>query len=114
MTFILLSLSRMSTTVFIAQLLFPIFALITISALIHPKRYKEIVKEIMKSSALLYMVSSCKLLVGTAIILYHNTWTHDRSTLITVLGWLAAVKGAIGMLFPYAMADMLEKCTHGK
>lgn len=55
-----------------------------------------------------------KLMGGTAIILYHNTWSQDRSTLITVLGWLAAVKGGLCMLFPQLMAKTLSQLTQSK
>lgn len=98
----------------IAKLLFPVFALVTITAFIRPKFYREIAKEIMNSHALIYIASFMNLIGGTAIILYHNTWTQDWSTLITVIGWLAAVKGAIYMVFPKAAIGMVTNATQSK
>ncbi len=92
----------------IAQLLFPLFALVTLSVLINPKRYKQIAKELSNSHALIYMASMINLLGGTAIILYHNVWTQDRSTIITIIGWLAALKGTIYLLFPNSVSSMAK------
>ena len=98
----------MTTTMLIARLLLPVFALVTIAAFVNPKRFKNISKEIANNSALAYIASFINLIGGTAIIMYHNTWVQDRSTLITVIGWLAAIKGAVYMLFPRSLESVAE------
>lgn len=76
----------------IARLLLPVFALVAISAFINPKRFKNIAKEFAASPALGYIASFLNLMGGSAVILYHNMWSQDRSVIITILGWLAAIK----------------------
>lgn len=104
----------MSTTMLIAKLLFPVFALVTITAFIRPKFFKEVTKDLLNHHALIYIASFISLIGGTAIILYHNTWTQDWSTLITILGWLSAVKGVMHMLFPKATIGAVSEWTQSK
>lgn len=104
----------MTTTMLIAKLLFPMFALVTITAFIRPKFYREVAKDLMNSHALIYIASFMSLIGGTAIILYHNTWSQDWSTLITLIGWLSAIKGTAHMLFPKASIGTVAEWTQSK
>ena len=103
----------MTTTMMIAQLLFPMFALVTLSALINPKWYRQVAKEIANNHALIYIASFINILWGTAIILNHNIRVSDRSVVITLLGWLAALKGTIYLLFPQSVSAV-SKITASK
>ena len=82
----------MTTTMTIAYLLLPVFAVMTISMIINARRYKQIMKDCIEHPALLGFTSMVTLFGGTAIVLYHNTWTADRTTAISVIGWLMVLK----------------------
>src|SRR6476646_9005433 len=43
------------------------------------------------------------LLAGLAIVNTHNLWVSDWRVIITILGWLAIVRGALSLLFPNKM-----------
>lgn len=97
----------MSTSMTIAYLLLPLFALITISAIINPKRYKQVLKDSVEHPALMYIMSIVTIVGGTAIIMYHNVWTNDRTTTITIVGWMMILKGSIRLLFPKTAEHMM-------
>jgi hypothetical protein len=39
----------------------------------------------------------------------HNTWTHDWTIGVTILGWLLLIRGIVRLWFPQASADIAKK-----
>ena len=97
----------MSTSMNIAYILFPLFAVFTIAAFTNPKFYRQMLKDSVEHNALLFMMGAMALVGGTAIILFHNTWNANLTTAITVIGWLMILKGAIRLLFPEVAKRMI-------
>ena len=52
------------------------------------------------SPALMFLSGVITLPAGLAIVLTHNVWTADWRVLITILGWLAVIGGAIRISVP--------------
>jgi hypothetical protein len=48
------------------------------------------------------------LVAGLAIVNAHNLWVPDWRVIITVLGWLAIVRGVVAILFPVRVHEMGE------
>ena len=90
----------MKTAITIAQIVFPVFWFLALSLLINPGWYKDMAKDLWKNSLLLYFGGLMNLVIGAAIIFSYNVWTFDWTLLITLLGWMALVKGWLIMLFP--------------
>ena len=40
------------------------------------------------------------LLIGILSVLIHNVWVFDWRVLVTIIGWLALLKGIVRVLFP--------------
>ncbi len=57
-------------------------------------------EQFLASYALIYLSGLLALPVGTAIVLAHNVWAPDWRAIITVLGWLAVIGGAVRIVFP--------------
>ena len=66
--------------------------------------FRAFADEFMASPALIFLSGIITLPAGLAIVLTHNVWTPDWRVLITILGWLAIVTGAIRMIFPQQAA----------
>jgi len=57
------------------------------------------VTELIHSPSLLFMVGLLVLVAGLALVLDHNVWSGDSATIVvTLVGWLAAAKGALFLL----------------
>ena len=41
--------------------------------------------------------------MGTVMLALYNTWSKSWRVLVTIIGWLALIKGAVLMLFPQVM-----------
>jgi hypothetical protein len=90
----------MQTSVFLARLLGPFFLIVGASVLINARPFRAIVDEFIRSPALLFLSGLMILPVGLALVLTHNVWVANWPVLITLLGWLCVIGGAIRLLVP--------------
>jgi uncharacterized membrane protein len=90
----------MPTSVFLAKLIGPIFLAVGIGLIVNAAVYKKLAEEFLASHALIYLSGLLTMTAGMAIILTHNVWAADWRVLITLLGWLAAIGGAVRIVMP--------------
>jgi len=90
----------MQRSIYLAKLIGPVFAAIGIGLLVNGAIYRTIIEEGLHSPILIYFSGVLVLPVGIALILAHNVWIGDWRVVITVLGWLCAIGGAIRIIFP--------------
>jgi hypothetical protein len=90
----------MPTSIFLAKLIGPFFLIVALSLLVNQAQFRTIADEFMRSPALVFLTGLMILPVGLAIVLTHNVWTGDWRVLITLLGWLTIVSGAVRLLVP--------------
>jgi hypothetical protein len=90
----------MSTSVFLARLIGPVMLVVGLAVFANPRGFREMAEEFMASRALMYLSGLIMMPVGLAIVLTHNVWTADWRVLITLLGWLTAIGGALRLFGP--------------
>jgi hypothetical protein len=90
----------MKTSQFIARLIGPVVAVVGVGMLADGAQYRAVVDGFLRSPALIYIAGFLGLLGGLAIVNVHNSWDRGWPLIITVLGWLAIVGGAVRMLAP--------------
>ena len=90
----------MQTSIFLARLIGPILVIVAAGALIDRKSMGALAQEILGSRALLFLLGTLDFAGGLAIVLVHNVWVADWRVIITLLGWLLLVRGAVRILIP--------------
>ena len=90
----------MQTSIFLARLLGPALLLVGIGVLINQKYYRGMTREFVASRPLFYIASIIGIVGGLAIVLVHNVWVLNWRVLITLLGWINLIRGAISVLMP--------------
>ena len=95
----------MPASIFLAKLIGPILVVAALGLLANRKAVHALALEILHSHALLYLFGLTDFAVGLAIVLTHNVWVGDWPVIITLLGWLMIVRGAVRVLIP----DQLKK-----
>jgi hypothetical protein len=90
----------MATSIFLAKLLGPILLVAGIALLVNRKELDALAQELLRSRVLFFLLGLIDLAVGLAIVLTHNVWVADWRLVITLLGWLLMVRGAVRMLIP--------------
>ena len=90
----------MSNSVFLARLLGPVMLVVGLAVFANPRGFREMAEEFMASKALMFLSGLLLMPAGLAIVLTHNFWTADWRVLITLLGWLIAIGGALRVFGP--------------
>jgi hypothetical protein len=90
----------MQTSIFLAKLLGPILLIAGIAMLVNRKGLDAIGQELLRSPLLFLLLGIIDLAIGLAIVLTHNVWVVDWRLIITLLGWLLMMRGAVRMLIP--------------
>ena len=88
----------MSNSVFLARLLGPVMLVVGLA--VFASGFREMAEEFMASKALMFLSGLLLMPAGLAIVLTHNIWALDWRVLITLLGWLAAIGGALRLFGP--------------
>lgn len=96
----------MDLTMFLLKLYGLLMLFVGAGMLIEHKFYEKVMKDMAKSPAQLVSDGAMAFVVGLVIVMYHNAWTGAWwVTLVTVLGWLTLLKGALRLLFPAMIAE---------
>lgn len=95
----------MELSLFLAQLLGAIYVSVGLGILNNQKRYKALMDEMMDSASFLYFGGILALCFGFSVVTFHNVWVQDWPVLITILGWLALIKGVLLIICPQVILD---------
>src|SRR5262245_22830986 len=90
----------MTTSIFLARLIGPVFVLVGIGMFANRAAYQAMAHEIVASAPLIYISGVLAFVAGLAIVLNHNVWAADWRIIITLIGWLALLRGAMRVVFP--------------
>jgi drug/metabolite transporter (DMT)-like permease len=101
--------SIMGNTNVIAQVLGIFFVVVGISIVANGKATAGAVEESVQSKGMMFMWGVLALLIGAVIVVFSNVWTSGLALLVTILGWLALVKGTFILLLPGAAASLYKK-----
>jgi hypothetical protein len=88
------------TSIFLAKLIGPILLVAGVAMLVNRKDLDALAQEVLRSRLMLFLFGLIDLSVGLAIVLTHNVWAADWRIIITLLGWLLLVRGAVRLLIP--------------
>jgi len=87
----------MSASIFLAQLLGPMFVVLGIALLSKPQMFQTVLQGFIGSATLLYLAGFFGLLGGMALVLTHNVWVADWRLIITLIGWVTLVRALISI-----------------
>ena len=94
----------MTTSIFLARLIGPFALALGLALVVQGSGFRAFADEFLASPAFVFLSGIVTLPAGLAIVLTHNVWTPDWRVVITIVGWLAVVTGAIRMIFPQQAA----------
>ena len=104
----------MSTSIFLARLIGPVMALVGVSLLVNEAAFRKMAEEFVVSPALIFFSGMILLPAGLAVVLSHNVWTLDWRVIITLLGWVAVISGALRVFAPDRATDVGKKLLDRK
>jgi hypothetical protein len=96
----------MANSIFLAKLIGPLLLAVGIGIFVNGAIYRMLADEFLRSRALIYLSGLLTMTAGLAIVLTHSVWRADWPVLITILGWLAVIGGAIRIICPQGTEKM--------
>lgn len=96
----------MQTSIFLAQLVGPVLAMMGLFVVMHPTRVEAMGREVLESPTLLFLTGLLALVPGLAVVLTHNVWKADWRAIVTVLGWIMIVAGSARIFLPGLMLKL--------
>jgi hypothetical protein len=67
--------------------------------------------ELAKNKNLIILFSYLSLILGLFSLIFHNIWVGDWRVVITIFGWIALIKGIVGIGFPELTQKWTEKIS---
>jgi len=90
----------MTTSIVFARFIGPVMLVAAVAMLLDRNAIRAIAEDFMNSPALIYIAGVLTLVMGIAIITFHNFWVMDWRVIITMFGYIAVVSGVFRMAFP--------------
>ena len=90
----------MQTSIFLARLIGPVMALVGVSLLVNELAFRKMAQEFLRSPALIFFSGMILMPAGLAVVLSHNVWVLNWPLIITLLGWIAVISGALRVFAP--------------
>ena len=76
--------------------------------LTNPKFIKDIVEDFLGSTVNVFYGGLACLAIGFPLVAFYNVWSLHASLIITLIGWLALVKGLALLMFPTFTTNMYK------
>jgi hypothetical protein len=90
----------MATSIFLARLIGPVMALVGVSVLANEAAFRKLAQEFLRSPALIFLSGMILMPAGLAVVLSHNVWVANWTVIITLLGCIAVINGAVRVFAP--------------
>lgn len=88
-----------SRTTFLARLLGCFFLVFALSMIVQKQASVEVVTGLVRDPELVFLMALLIVLGGLAVVIGHNVWSGGAlPVVVTIVGWLALLKGLIFLL----------------
>ena len=110
----MLDATEMELSILIAKITSVIYLSAALGAIFSADHYRRLLDDMFKNAALTYMTGFTAVIVGFLIVHYHNSWGRDWTVLITIMGWLALIKGVLIIALPQFIHRFSEPIFKGR
>jgi hypothetical protein len=90
-----------SRTTFLGRLIGLSCVLISLAMLIHKQATMDVLTALVHNAPMLFVLALIRVTSGLAMVLGHNIWSGGAvPVLVTLIGWITLVKGALFLFLP--------------
>jgi len=98
----------------IARIIAVIYLSASLGGFLSRDYYRRISEDAYKNAGLTYVMGFIAVIVGSLIVHHHNLWGREWTVLITIVGWLALIKGIVIIVFPNFIQHLSESFLTGR
>lgn len=89
-----------SISITVARILGLLYLSVTVGCIFRKDYFRDILKVFSENALLAYFSGFMALVLGGLLVHLHNEWTADWTVLITIVGWIALLKGIVLLAYP--------------
>ncbi len=93
----------------IAEALCLYYLVMGVAFLVNRKRFVTLFVDVMNSQTFMTYSGIIALIVGVFLITIHNVWVWGLPLFVTIVGWLAFLKGAALLIYPKVFTPWTKK-----
>jgi hypothetical protein len=93
----------------IARMASVVYLSASLGAFFSADYYRKIADDLFSNFALIYVTGFITVIIGFLIVTYHNRWAKSWIVVITILGWLAMLKGICLIALPQFVHTLSER-----
>lgn len=90
----------MTSSAYLALLFGTYIIAVSIPMIVDQKRLVGVMQDFIDSPPLIFLTGILALVGGMSVICFHNIWTADWRSLVTLFGWAAAIEGVLMIIWP--------------
>ena len=90
----------METSILIAKIIAIIYLSFGIGLTFNRNYYKKEILSLLDNSAFMIFGGFNAIVLGLLVVEFHNHWVKDWTVIITIIGWIALLKGVFLLAFP--------------
>ena len=90
----------MELSIYIARTLGIVYLTVGIGLFLFRETYILAFRKILESPGYALLGGFMAIVGGMAMVTYHNLWVNDWRVVITIIGWIALIKGAFLLTMP--------------
>lgn len=102
----------MDFSLFYAKLIGFYCVIVGLGMLVNAKNIQPMILEFVQNKSLVFLSGVLSLLFGLTVVLTHHVWT-GWPVIVTVIGYLAVVKGVVRIGFNEGFTRFTRKFAHG-
>jgi hypothetical protein len=99
----------MSTSIVLDQVLGIIFAVSGLSIILNKKGVVTFIEDATRNRGIMWMYGFFALFIGATMVTLNGSSTSGLQYWITIIGWLALLKGVVILLFPRFTVSLYKK-----
>jgi len=103
----------MEISIVLAQIMGITFIVLGLSMLFNKQWTAVMVEDLVKNQGLIWIAGLIALMMGAVTVVLNNFWTSGLPLFVTVVGWLALIKGVVILLFPNFTVSWYGKMNKG-
>lgn len=103
----------MDNTTILAHVLGIVFVVLGISMVFNKKSMSAVVADLVSNNMFMWFGGLIALIIGAIMIAINNSWTSGLTLFVTVIGWVALLKGIFILVFPSMAASFYKKIIRG-
>jgi hypothetical protein len=84
----------------IFQIMGLVYSAIGVGMLVNRRFYSRMLNKMIADEAVLFVTGLLVTVIGYFLVAYHNNWTSGWTMIITIIGWLALLKGLMMVVIP--------------